>query len=118
MVLVHKYVDKENQTLFTMKSEKGEARTRRAAGAKNIASQYARTDIRKESFAIRVVETWNRLLDRVKLTEKPESFKKELASRNTALIRTISWLPTTFGIRVNNTSTKGPRQSTLPVHTK
>ncbi len=42
-----------------------------------IASQYARKDIRKESFAIRVVETWNRLPDRVKLTEKPESFKKE-----------------------------------------
>jgi hypothetical protein len=48
------------------------ARTRRVAGAKNIASHYARTDIRKESFAIRVVETWNRLPDRVKLTEKPE----------------------------------------------
>ena len=45
---------------------------------KNIASKYARTDIRKESFAIRVVETWNRLPDSVKLTEKPESFKKEL----------------------------------------
>ncbi len=27
----------------------------------------------KESFAIRVVETWNRLPDRVKLTEKPEN---------------------------------------------
>jgi hypothetical protein len=27
---------------------------------------------RKESYAIRVVETWNRLPDRVKLTEKPE----------------------------------------------
>jgi hypothetical protein len=54
------------------------ARTRRVAGAKNIASHYARTDIRKESFAIRVVETWNRLPDRVKLIEKPESFKNEL----------------------------------------
>ncbi len=56
----------------------GGARTRRVAGAKNIASKYARTDIRKESFAIRVVGTWNRLPDSVKLTEKPESFKKEL----------------------------------------
>jgi hypothetical protein len=34
--------------------------------------------IRKEFFTVRVVETWNRLPDRVKLTEKPESFKKEL----------------------------------------
>jgi hypothetical protein len=78
MALLHKYIGKKNQTLFRMMSENGGARTRRAAGAKNIASQYARTDIRKESFAIRVVETWNRLPDSVKLTEKPESFKKEL----------------------------------------
>ncbi len=40
--------------------------------------RYDRTDIRKESFAIKVVETWNRPPDRVKLTEKPESFRKEL----------------------------------------
>jgi hypothetical protein len=45
---------------------------------KTLHHNMARTDIRKESFAIRVVETWNRLPDRVKLTEKPESFKKEL----------------------------------------
>jgi hypothetical protein len=59
-------------------SENGGARTRRVAGTKKNASQYAKTDIRKEFFAIRVAETWNRLPDRVKLTEKPESFKKEL----------------------------------------
>jgi hypothetical protein len=47
---------KENQTLFRMMSANG--------------SKYARTDIRKESFAIRVVETWNRLPDSVKLTER------------------------------------------------
>jgi hypothetical protein len=44
---------------------------------KSIASQCARTDIRKESVAIRVVETWNRLPGRV----KPESFKKELKKK-------------------------------------
>jgi hypothetical protein len=35
-----------------------------------IVRQYARTDIRKQSFAIRVVETWNLLSDRDKLTQK------------------------------------------------
>ncbi len=60
----------------TVMRERGGAKTRQAARAKKL--QYARTDIRKESFAIRVVETWNRLPDGVKLTEKPESFKKEL----------------------------------------
>jgi hypothetical protein len=52
------------------------------AGAKNITSQYARTDIRKESFAIRVVVTWNRPPDSVK-TEKPEFFKKKLKKTTT-----------------------------------
>ncbi len=61
MALVHKYIGKENQTLFMMISE-----NRGARSAKNIASQYARTDTRKESFALRVVETWNRLPDRNK----------------------------------------------------
>ncbi len=55
------------------------------AGAKNIASKYARTDIRKESFTFRVVETWNRLPDSVKLTEKPETFKKELKKLRSSL---------------------------------
>jgi hypothetical protein len=36
--------------------------------------------IRKQSFGIRIVETRNRLPDRVKLTEKPESFMKELGT--------------------------------------
>jgi hypothetical protein len=72
------YIGKENQTMFKVMSENRGATTQRTAGAKNTTSHYARTDIRKESFAIRVVETWNRLPDRVKLTEKPESFKKEL----------------------------------------
>ncbi len=83
IALVHKYIGKENQTLFRMMSENGGARTRRVAGAKNIASKYARTDTRKESFAIRVVETLNRLPDSVKLTKKPESFKKELKKTKT-----------------------------------
>ncbi len=39
--------------------------------------------IRKESFAIRVVETWNSLPDRVKLIQKPKSFKKELKNNMT-----------------------------------
>ncbi len=50
----------------------------KAKGAKNIASQYARPDIRKESFVVRVLGTWNRLRDKVKLTEKPESRKEQL----------------------------------------
>jgi hypothetical protein len=34
-----------------------------------LATQYARTDVRKNSFAVRVVDKWNHL---------PETFKREL----------------------------------------
>jgi hypothetical protein len=41
-------------------------------------SQFARTDIRKQSFAVRAVEKWNRLPDWVRIEEKPDSFKRQL----------------------------------------
>jgi hypothetical protein len=37
-----------------------------------------RTDIRKHSFAVRVVENWNHLPDSVKMTPNKESFKRGL----------------------------------------
>jgi hypothetical protein len=48
------------------------ARTRQAASARCL----ARTDIRKHSFAVRVVEGWNRLPDKVKLTASKDGFKR------------------------------------------
>ena len=63
--------------LFTMASEDG-ARTRRTAGAKCVVAQYARTDIRKHSFAVRAVESWNRLPNSIRAESKPERFKQRL----------------------------------------
>ncbi len=40
--------------------------------------QYARTDPRKYSFAVRTVESWNRLPESVKSGETGESFKRRL----------------------------------------
>jgi hypothetical protein len=77
MAMVHKYTAKENQSLFTMASEDG-ARTRRTAGAKCVVAQYARTDIRKHSFAVRAVESWNRLPNSIRAESKPERFKQRL----------------------------------------
>jgi hypothetical protein len=39
--------------------------------------QFARTDIRKYSFAVRVVEPWNRLPDTLKKAAIKEAFKRE-----------------------------------------
>jgi hypothetical protein len=43
------------------------ARTRQATAHQGLAVQYARTDIRKHSFAVRIVEKWNHLPDTVKM---------------------------------------------------
>jgi hypothetical protein len=49
--------------MLTKAGGNGGTRTRRAAGPKSIVNQSARTDIRKQSFAVRAVEKWNRLPD-------------------------------------------------------
>ncbi len=46
--------------------------------------QYARTDIRKRSFAVRVVEGWNRLPDQVKMTASKDVFKRTLQKTTTS----------------------------------
>ncbi len=52
-------------------------RTRRAAATRGLAVQFARTDIRKYSFAVKVVEPWNRLPDTPKKAASKEAFKRE-----------------------------------------
>jgi hypothetical protein len=57
------------------------ARTRQAASAHCLALlavQYARTDIRKQFFAVREVEGWNRLPDQLKTTASKDAFKRML----------------------------------------
>jgi hypothetical protein len=54
------------------------ARMRRAATAQILTMQYARTDIRKYSFTVRVVEPWNQLPDSVKQAADKEAFKKAM----------------------------------------
>jgi hypothetical protein len=63
------------QTLF---SRQDGARTSQAAGGHGLTVQYARTDSRKYSFAVRAVDSWNRLTERVKAAETGESFKRRL----------------------------------------
>ena len=76
MALVYRFLTKrEGQRLFNQQSE---ARTRQAAGGHGLTVQYARTDPRKYSFAVRTVESWNRLPESVKSAETSESFKRRL----------------------------------------
>jgi hypothetical protein len=80
LALVYKFVTKnDGQTLF---SREDGARTRQAAGCHGLTVQYARTDPRKYSIAVRTVDSWNRLPERVKTAETGESFKRRLRGKS------------------------------------
>jgi hypothetical protein len=65
-------------------NRQGGARTRQAAGGHGLTVQYARTDPRKYSFAVRTVESWNKLPERVKSAET--GVLQEKAQRETRVI--------------------------------
>ena len=54
------------EILFTRVGERQEARTRLSADPLNLKTQLSNLDIRKHSFAVRVVENWNKLDKEVK----------------------------------------------------
>jgi hypothetical protein len=57
MALVHKFLtEKKGNDMFRQMAANGRAGTRQAAGGHGLSVQYARTDPRKYSFAVRTVE--------------------------------------------------------------
>jgi hypothetical protein len=46
-------------------------------GVNGLAVQYARADVRKHSFTVRVVELWNSLLNSLRAEKRPKSFKTQ-----------------------------------------
>jgi ribonucleases P/MRP protein subunit RPP40 len=63
------------ETLFEKVVEREGARTRLAAGTNNLKLPAARTEIRRNFFAVRVVAGWNSLPDSVKQSSSCENFK-------------------------------------------
>ncbi len=72
--------DTRETKLFTRAAVKNGARTRQAASAHGLTVQYARTDPRKQSFAERTVESWNKLPDSIRSVPSIEAFKSRLGS--------------------------------------
>ena len=56
-------------------------RTRQAAGTNSLVVQFARTDPRKYSFAIRTVEEWNKLPEETRNAANKETFKARIKSQ-------------------------------------
>jgi hypothetical protein len=63
--------------LFT-KINRETARTRLAAGHDNLVIKQARTDVRKHSFSVRVVQKWNGLPDAINQSRNADMFKNRL----------------------------------------
>ncbi len=79
MSLVHKFLtERSGSDMFRQIAANGRAGTRQAAGGHGLSVQYARTDPRKYSFAVRTVEKWNRLPDEVKSAPTGKAFKEKL----------------------------------------
>ena len=75
----HTYMAKQpDQNRFPLTRENGGARTRTAAGVNGLVAQYARTDVRKQSFTVRTVEHWNSLPNSLRAKTRPETFKNRL----------------------------------------
>jgi hypothetical protein len=85
MALVHKLLTENTGTgLFQRTASQQRARTRQAAGEHGLSVQFARTDPRKHSFAIRTVEPWNKLPESIKNTKSGEAFKNRLKKKHRA----------------------------------
>jgi hypothetical protein len=69
-----------SEVLIKINREYG--RTRLAAGHDNLVAKQARTDVRKNSFFVRVVQKWNSLPDEVKKSKNADEFKKRLKAIN------------------------------------
>jgi hypothetical protein len=66
------------EALFEKVEEREGVRTRLAAGTNNLKLPTARMEIRRNSFAVRVMSGWNSLPDSVKQSSSYENFKNAL----------------------------------------
>jgi hypothetical protein len=77
MGLVHKLISNGGgKELFTAAGGHDGVCTRRAAAVIWLAEPFARTDIRKYSFAVRTVEHWNSLPEGARTANSQQSFKE------------------------------------------
>jgi hypothetical protein len=79
LALVHKLMqDGPDASILQRTRENNEGARTRQVTANGLATQYARTDLRKYSFAVRVADKRNRLPESVRTATSKETFKREL----------------------------------------
>jgi len=78
--LVFRLLSQGGGGVLQLAGEREGARTRQAAGHNSLVGQFARTDVRKNYFSVRVVEGWNSLPDSVRAADNQDAFKRGLKS--------------------------------------
>jgi hypothetical protein len=79
MALVHKMaLGGQLNKIFEMADAQDRPRTRQTEGEYRLVQKFAGTDPRKYSFAVRVVDPWNRLPEDLKLANSKEHFKAKM----------------------------------------
>jgi hypothetical protein len=77
MALVHKMaLGGQLNKIFEMAQDR--PRTRQTEGEYRLVQKFAWTDPRKYSFAVQVVDPWNRLPDALKLANSKEHFTAKM----------------------------------------
>jgi hypothetical protein len=87
LALAHKFVGgiiPGGERIFTRTDDPARVRTRQAADPTSLVAQCARTDIRKFSFGVRVIEPWNRLLQDARNCVEKGKFKNMIKTRQRA----------------------------------
>jgi hypothetical protein len=79
MAFVHKLaLGGQLDKIFEVADSHDRPRTRQTEGEYRLIQKFARTDPRKYSFAVRVVDPWNRLPNDLKLANSKEHFKAKM----------------------------------------
>ncbi len=79
LALAHKMISEErfqNNMVLRTVGENIRAATRMASEPKNLITQYARIELRKASFAIRVTEPWNTLPTELKNADDSKALQR------------------------------------------
>ncbi len=75
----------EGEDMFRRTDDLDRVSTRQSEDPSSLAARYARTDMRKYSFGVRVTDSWNRLEPEIRNSRTTKQFKtclKEKMARN------------------------------------
>jgi hypothetical protein len=70
----------EQAKFFTRMDNRNTIQTRMAAGVDNVRPQRARTELRRQAFSMRIVQSWNGLPDTIKSARTVTGFKNGIKS--------------------------------------